>query len=168
MNKPNNKWLLPTLISLVIIIVALLFIWLWTKNNNKSQPTPTPSLNPSSSPITEINQEITTQKGNKIIITVPKANSIISNPLEIKGQIPGNWTFEGVFPVSLVDDKNNVITKTSVQVQGEWMTDQLVPFSALIEYNNASTTRGKIIFEKDNPSGEEKNNDQASLPVIFN
>ncbi len=103
-----------------------------------------------------------------IVVDQPVANSKISSPLTITGKAIGGWYFEAVFPIRLWNDKNELIAQTSGQAQEDWMTDKQVPFNAELEFPaQPAGTTGKLVFEKDNPSGLPQNAKSYSIKVRF-
>jgi hypothetical protein len=115
--------------------------------------------------IQEIGNEL--EKLDLIKIEHPRPNQEIASPLTITGQARGNWFFEASFPVKLVSDSGQIIAQSYAQAQDEWMTQNFVPFKSNLEFNFGATTTGKLILEKDNPSGLAENADQLWLPVII-
>lgn len=103
----------------------------------------------------------------KIILETPSPNEIIKSPLTIRGQALGTWYFEGDFPVKLLDEYNKEITVSFATALEEWMTESFVPFEAVIEFENTTTSKGTLILEKDNPSGLPEHADQLVIPVQF-
>ncbi len=47
------------------------------------------------------------------------------------------------------------------------MTTEFVSFSATLTFPLPDTTEGRLVFEKDNPSGLPEHDDQVSFPVRF-
>lgn len=103
---------------------------------------------------------------DKIHVFTPSAGETLSTPFEITGEAVGSWYFEGFFPITIVTSDNTEIYSGAVQAKGEWMTEDFVPFSLTVEDldDNAAET-GKIIFQKDNPSGLPENDDSFELEV---
>jgi len=101
-----------------------------------------------------------------IIITEPVVNGIIKSPLTVSGQAKGNWFFEATLPVRLVTAADAVIVSGPGQAQGDWMTDQLVPFTATLNFTTTATS-GYLIIAKDNPSGLPQNDGAVKIPVNF-
>lgn len=118
------------------------------------------------SPAVENKEENKTQN-NKIVVDSPKPNDIIKSPLTISGQARGNWYFEASFPVSLVDNDGVIIANGTAQAQGEWMTENFVPFSSDLEFAPITATSGSLILKKDNPSGMPENDDEIKIPIKF-
>jgi hypothetical protein len=107
-------------------------------------------------------------KGVTIIVTEPLANTIVKSPLTIRGEVQGNWSFEASFPVAITDNSGNVLVQTPAQLKGDWMTDQMVPFEVILQFQvPQGVSTGQLIFKKDNPSGLPANEDSLTIPVRF-
>ncbi len=105
-----------------------------------------------------------------IRVTAPASQSVITSPITITGMARGTWFFEGSFPVSIVNWDGLIVGEGVATAQGEWMTEDFVPFTASIAYTIDQETpynRGAIILRKDNPSGLPENDDSMEVPVMF-
>ncbi len=100
-------------------------------------------------------------------VDYPKPNAIVASPLEIKGEAKGAWYFEATFPVKLLDSAGNVIAQGTAQAEGDWMTDDFVPFQAHLEFQTPASQTGTLVLENDNPSGLPENSIQVKIPVRF-
>ena len=110
------------------------------------------------------------QKAGLIRVTSPRPNSTVESPLTITGQARGYWYFEASFPVVLVDWDGKIIAQGIAQAQGEWMTEDFVPFEATLIFvadPNAYSNRGALILRKDNPSGLPEYDDALEIPVVI-
>jgi hypothetical protein len=108
-----------------------------------------------------------TEKIDLIQIESPRPNTQISSPIIIKGKAKGTWFFEGSFPIKLINDQGVVIGNAIATADGEWMTQDFVPFTASLTFSSSGTNKGKLILEKDNPSGLPENEDFLEVPVNF-
>lgn len=109
-------------------------------------------------------------KGVTIKLFRPLKGDTVSTPLVVMGEVPGNWSFEASFPVKLLDSNGKVIADEPAQLQADWMTDNMVPFTTKLTYNTDEVTKGtsgKLVLEKDNPSGLEKNDDSLTIDIKF-
>lgn len=110
-------------------------------------------------------------KENFIQVEGPRANEIISSPLVIKGKARGSWFFEASFPIKLYDENGELLTTAIAQANppagGDWMTEDFVPFSAELKFENFKTGKGTLVLEKDNPSGLPENAGELRIPVMF-
>lgn len=102
-----------------------------------------------------------------VIIEAPKAGSEISNPLSFSGKARGIWFFEASFPVRVYDDAGIELGVGIAQAKGDWMTKDFVEFSGQVNFKAPSTDAGKVVFEKDNPSGLEENAGFVEVPIRF-
>lgn len=106
------------------------------------------------------------EKEDLIKIENPRPNQKITSPLRVAGEARGTWYFEANFPIKLVDRQGNVIAESFTQAQGEWMTEEFVPFEGKLIFTT-SEKQGKLILEKANPSDLPENSDQLEIPVQF-
>ncbi len=106
------------------------------------------------------------EKIDLIRLDSPRPNQGIQSPLGISGEARGFWYFEADFPIRLLDEAGNEIAITIAQAQGDWMTEEFVPFKATLTFSAPPGTRGTLVLEKDNPSGLPENADALIVPVI--
>ncbi len=107
------------------------------------------------------------EKLDRIMIAMPRPNQSIRSPLAIEGQARGTWFFEGDFPIRIVDENGQEIGLSFARAIGEWMTEEFVLFAGVIEFDEPVTATGKLILEKDNPSGLPQYADQLYIPIRF-
>lgn len=91
----------------------------------------------------------------KVVIIQPLPNELIHSPYEIRGMASGTWFFEADFEIRLVDLENNVLAKTIAIAQDDWMTTDLVPFLAELQFETDYQGPASLLFIKDNPTGLE-------------
>jgi hypothetical protein len=109
-------------------------------------------------------------KKDRIVLTSPIPLSKISSPVTLTGIARGYWFFEGSFPVTIVDESGRTIGEGMATAQGEWMTEEFVPFTATIPFTfdtQSDVRAGTILLQKDNPSGLPENDDALKIPVTF-
>ena len=113
------------------------------------------------------------RKDELIVLESPVAGSAISSPITITGKARGYWFFEVSFPVSIVDWDGKIIGQYYATAQGDWMTEEFVPFTATFEFekpemaNDQNYNRGWIILQKDNPSGLPEHDNALEVPIRF-
>ncbi|MBU1164452.1 Gmad2 immunoglobulin-like domain-containing protein [Patescibacteria group bacterium] len=108
------------------------------------------------------------EKTDLIRLNNPRPNQIIASPLEISGEARGYWFFEATFPVVLTNWDGLIIAESYATAQGEWMTENFVPFTATLEFEVPNyKNNGSLILQKDNPSGLPENDDALEIPVIL-
>ncbi|MSR87143.1 hypothetical protein EXS70_03155 [Candidatus Peribacteria bacterium] len=101
-----------------------------------------------------------------IIVDSPASNGTVQSPLTITGRAKGTWYFEATFPIRLLDDLGNEIAVGHADAQGDWMTEDYVPFTATLPFTTAAKN-GTLVLHKDNPSGLLENDASVSVPVRF-
>ena len=103
----------------------------------------------------------------EIKITSPKVDQLVTSPLVLTGEAIGQWYFEAVFGVSIVDQDNNELGRSFLEAQSDWMTPNFVPFKGEIKFTPGNAKSGKVIFANDNPSGEPSLQKTFEVPVRF-
>lgn len=104
---------------------------------------------------------------DKLRIVNPVPNQLISSPLEIMGQARGEWYFEASFPIKLLDGNNNEVAHTLARAQSDWTTPDFVPFVSNLKFGRPTTPTGSLVFQRDNPSSLDRNEEVITLPVRF-
>lgn len=134
------------IITILILVAVATSFYLWQTGFFKSKTMP--------------------DKSNLIRVNI-KPGQTISSPLVITGEARGYWFFEASFPVKILDENGNVIAVKPAQAQGEWMTENFVPFKVELNFTAPAFSRGTLVFEKDNPSGLPENADELRIPIDF-
>lgn len=93
--------------------------------------------------------------------------TVVKSPMEITGEARGTWYFEASFPIKIYDVNGTLLGTAIAQAEGDWMTEDFVPFRTTLTFVSATTTIGKIVFRKDNPSGLPENDAEFNIPVKF-
>jgi Immunoglobulin-like domain of bacterial spore germination len=109
-------------------------------------------------------------KKDLIVLSSPIPLSQISSPVTLTGKARGYWFFEGSFPVTVVNWDGLIIGEGIATADGEWMTENFVPFTATVNFTFDPETpykRGSLILQKDNPSGLPENDDALEIPITF-
>lgn len=170
--------MLMTVIIFLLITIAVAAGYLWQKNKYEDLSQKNEDLisrnNELQNEIKQLEQQdqtintsYTSQKGVKLNVYTPISDTTITRPLKIVGEVPGNWSFEASFPVLLKDDQGKVIAQQPATLQGDWMTEDLVPFIATLDFSQPAGTTGTLVLQKDNPSGLAENDDSVSIPIKF-
>ena len=107
------------------------------------------------------------EKADLIKVSTPCPNQVVQSPLLIKGEARGFWFFEADFPVKLFDKNGNLIALAIARAQGEWMTEDFVPFETELNFEVSNTQKGTLVLEKDNPSGLAEHYDELRIPVVL-
>jgi hypothetical protein len=107
------------------------------------------------------------EKSDLIVVSAPRPNQLVTSPMTVSGEARGNWYFEADFPIYLYDDNDNELAIGIAQAQGEWMTEDFVPFEAVLNYEQPATDSGYLVLKKSNPSGLPEQEDELIIPVRF-
>jgi hypothetical protein len=119
-------------------------------------------------------QTVENGKENLIKLNSVVPNQLIFSPLELTGEARGYWYFEASFPISLTNWDGLIIAEGIATAQGDWMTEDFVPFTANLNFTNPYNAgdqdimkNGTLILRKDNPSALPENDDALEIPVRF-
>jgi hypothetical protein len=148
-----------TLLWFIIIALIVGGVWFFT-----SQPAVAPVVE---APAEKLAPETAMNAAEMIQVDLAP-NTQITSPLTITGKARGPWYFEASFPIELQDNNGAVIVMTTAQAQGDWMTEDFVPFTATLTFPaQPAGSLGKIVLKRDNPSGEPQNDASMVVPVQF-
>lgn len=164
--------ILSLLVLIAIFGAAALYFGISTTPKEKKEKSAPP---PKEEPTVKVWE---TTKGDTDIIKVfsPEGNESITSPLIVEGKARGIWFFEGDFPVVLADWDGKIIVETYAMAQGEWMTEEYVPFRAEIDFESPVfpgadaehfSRRGYLILQKNNPSDLREYDDSLEIPIRF-
>ena len=101
----------------------------------------------------------------KVKVTLPFPGATVLKEFIVTGEARGGWYFEASFPVEVRDPEGNVVGRGLATAEGEWMTEEFVPFSAPVTIENYSGP-ARLVLIKDNPSGLPEHDDSVSFPVV--
>lgn len=115
-----------------------------------------------------------TAKSDLIQLSTPAPGAVIESRQPIIGKARGNWFFEASFPIVLTDWDGKIIAERPATAVGEWMTEDFVPFTAILDFESPYhegdpdfMQNGMLILQKDNPSGLPEHDDALEIPVKF-
>ncbi|GMX58466.1 MAG: hypothetical protein MCSN_1200 [Candidatus Microsyncoccus archaeolyticus] len=123
------------------------------------------------------NYDFSLNKGIYILSPLPgdtiKLSSIVQGEekyfLDVEGYLNGNgWApFEAVGGrVELLDENNNVLTSSNIDIIGNWMKIP-VYFRVYLFFDPKESKTGTLLFHNDNASDLEENEREFSLPLKF-
>lgn len=149
----------------ILVLVAVVAGFLWLTQGD--EPTPqNEENNGNGSPILD-DQPDSAEIPNLIVVDRPLIGEQVTSPLTVIGDARGSWYFEATAPMRLEDANGNVLAQHFVTAQGEWMTENFVPFEGTLTFTAPQTTSGTLILEKSNPSGLTENANELRIPVNF-
>lgn len=102
-----------------------------------------------------------------IRVSTPTADAVVSSPLVVTGEARGSWFFEATFPVTLLDADGKPLVRGFAQAQGEWMTEDFVPFKAELVFTAPAGATGTLLIEKANASGLPEHAGELRIPIRF-
>ncbi|MCB9816744.1 Gmad2 immunoglobulin-like domain-containing protein [Candidatus Nomurabacteria bacterium] len=149
------------MVTLVLFIFLVLFFCTLLWPHKSEAPT---------TPIADTSAETPTDT-SLIHVFTPQPQAAVSSPVSLSGEARGYWFFEASAPVVVVDWDGRIIGEGYVTAEGEWMTEDFVPFSGTIDYTlpvDSYSASGTIIFHKDNPSGLPEHDAAFEVPVLLN
>lgn len=109
-------------------------------------------------------------KDDLIVLESPLPDGKVTSPLVIKGKARGGWFFEATFPITLVNWDGLIIAEGYATADGEWMTNDYVPFTSTITFTKPDTQvsdRGWIILHKSNASGEPRFDNALEVQIFY-
>lgn len=117
---------------------------------------------------------LTTLSGDPDLVRLlaPHPDEVMTSPLVVRGLARGPWFFEGSFPMTLTNWDGLIIAEGIATAQGEWMTEDFVPFEGTLTFETPEdigdfSRRGALILQKDNPSGLPEMDDALEITVFF-
>lgn len=150
-------------IFIVLLVIGISAVMFFVQ---KEHVIPTEKQPASPIPITTVVSSSTKESDIKVT-SLSSGDSIVS-PLHIEGVARGTWFFEATFPITLVDSTGKIIAQTIAHADGDWMTTDLVPFSADVTFEKpAYSGKGTLIFKKDNPSGLPEHDASFEVEILF-
>lgn len=102
-----------------------------------------------------------------IRVTNPTPGSVVGKPITVIGEARGTWYFEASFPIEVRDAQGDVLATSHADAQGEWMTENFVPFTATIEVPETYIGEAVLVLMNDNPSGLPENARSVSFPITI-
>lgn len=124
--------------------------------------------------VEETNDQIAEDDPRQIVVSNITPNAMVGSPLVVEGQARGPWYFKATFPVVLVDWDGLIIAEGNAQADGDWMTEDFVPFTAELNFDSPYAEgdpdymqNGTLILQKANPSGMPERDDALEIPVQF-
>jgi hypothetical protein len=140
-------------VILVVILIALLSWYLY-------KPTFEPVVKEVVLKPTYVNAS-----ADLIKVENPFPGAVTGKSFTVVGTARGYWYFEASFPIELIDKNNKVIATAVAQAQGDWMTENFVPFRVEIKAPNDYIGPATLVLKNDNPSGLPENDKSVMIPI---
>lgn len=114
------------------------------------------------------------EKQDLIRVESPLPAGAVPPMFEVAGEARGPWYFEASFPIEVLNASGKLITTAVAEAQGDWMTEEFVPFSVTVDVTEAVTKgtitpgeKGTLVFKKSNASGLPEHDDELRIPIVF-
>ncbi len=146
-----------TAISALIVVAVGFILWLVFAGYSNTDDGETPAQ---SGETTYFNAS-----EDNIKVTLPFPGAVVSHEFTVRGEARGPWFFEASFPVYVADTAGNELAVGIATAEGEWMTEDYVPFSAPVTVPSGFSGEAILILVRDNPSGLPENDAYASFPI---
>jgi hypothetical protein len=145
---------------LVVLVAVAVFVL------NKPPKVEAPTNGTSSTSGNEQPTEWVNPYPDQIIVSMPRPYETVTASFGVTGKVRGFWAFEANLPMKLTEPNGTLISQTYTTVQGDWMTEDFVPFSAVID---AGSYRGDalLVIMRDNASGLPEHDREIAIPVVI-
>ncbi len=153
-----------TIIILILVGIIAFLSWKMVQGAKPLSPAPATAT---TTPVVEASPAISPDAplSARVVVDTPQKNSAVSQSFTISGSAPGPWYFEASFPIQIRDAENTLIGRGIAQAQGEWMTENLVPFTATVSIEGGYHGPADMVLLRDNPSGLPENDDSVTIPI---
>lgn len=141
------------LMGILAIAAVLALGWFWWSGTTQA-PAPVPAE------VVWVNAD-----PGLITYTYPQPGQTVPQKFQATGSARGYWYFEASFPAEVLDKDGRQLVIAPAQAQGEWMTEDYVPYNVLLDvgtYTGAAT----LVLHRDNPSGDPTRDASARIPII--
>ncbi len=149
------------LIVVIAIVVVGGLVLLSMKNSKTSEPVADPSQ--------EVNSKIvyTNASAEMISVDTPRPDDVTGKEFTVIGKAIGPWYSEATFPVQVVAKDGTVLFSGGAEAQGDWMTENQVPFFVNVTIPETFIGEATIVLKKDNPSGLPERDASISYPITI-
>lgn len=109
------------------------------------------------------------EKSDLIKIYTPRPGDtlVAGESREISGEARGYWFFEGDFPLEIVDPSGEQLLVHYATAEGEWMTEEFVPFKTEVVLETTYEGPASLILRRNNPSDLSENDDELIVPIVI-
>ncbi len=98
---------------------------------------------------------------------LPFPGAVTGKTFRVTGKARGMWYFEASFPVKVLDKDGKILFEGPAQAQGEWMTEEFVPFAVEVTVPQSYIGPATLVLQNDNPSGLPENEASVSFPFTI-
>jgi hypothetical protein len=160
----TNSLLIVAIVLFILLIVGVITLFLIPRQPSPAQIGGSTATTTDQTPPDYGEASI----DNLVTVTAPRKDASVTSPLTITGKARGNWYFEASAPVELRDANGDTIAQGHLTAQGDWMTQDFVPFTATLTFTQQpSGSTGILVLKNDNPSGDLARQKELDIPVRF-
>lgn len=105
------------------------------------------------------------EQGVELDLSEMNFDERLSCPAIIEGEISGTWYSEGEFSIEVLQE-GQVVEQLRAEAQGNWMTEDPVPFTSTFECEEYPGEI-ELSFQQGNPSGLAENEDQVVVKATI-
>lgn len=109
----------------------------------------------------------TNASADLITVDLPYPGAVTGKSFTVTGQARGTWYFEASFPLEVLDKDGKTLVTGHAEAQGEWMTENFVPFKGEIAVPSTYIGPATLVLHKDNPSGLAEHDASISFPITI-
>ena len=155
-----------TIIIVLLVIIAALAWFLF------ATPAPVTDTNVNTGEIASTTSATTTATATATTTAVaptvssPASGATVPKTFVVKGDAPGNWYVEAVFPIEVRDGNGTVVGHGQAHAESDWMTTAMVPFTATTTVQGFTGT-ATLVLKRDNPSGDPVRDASVSIPIVI-
>jgi hypothetical protein len=102
-----------------------------------------------------------------VVLVSPLPEQQVETSFVVQGAARGTWYFEASFPIEVRNYDGEVVATGIAQAQDDWMTEDLVPFSADIVVPSTAQGLHSLVIKKDNPSDLPENDAEVAVPIVI-
>ncbi|HBA45959.1 hypothetical protein A2W67_03175 [Candidatus Nomurabacteria bacterium RIFCSPLOWO2_02_40_28] len=150
----NNK--LKIIISILLLLVIGYTIGTSTRKISEEE-------------IKTIEEKVTYDRASTdlIVVNLPFPGAVTGKEFSVIGKARGVWFFEASFPIDVLDKDGKILVQTFATAQGEWMTNDFVPFKGEVKVPESYIGPATLILRKDNASGLPEHDASVSFPFVI-
>lgn len=118
----------------------------------------------------DVDQKASLADDGQIFADQPEAGMTVTSKVLVSGHARGDLFFEAVLPVDVVDEGDNIVGEGAVRAEGDWMTQEFVPFQGEIAFtlpDGVSSAAGAVVFLLQDMSGLSEDVILFSVPVTL-
>ncbi len=102
-----------------------------------------------------------------IVVDLPFPGAVVGKDFTVTGKARGGWFFEANAGLEVLDKNGKSLVRGNVQAQGEWMTQDPVPFRGEVKISQSYIGPATLILRNDNPSDLPQNEKSVSFPITI-